>query len=51
VGKQSIPFRDSKGDRVLEDRRKQADRRMNGIDEAEWSEMPEQAENIQVDYS
>jgi len=45
VGKQSLPFRDSNGERVLEDRRKQPDRRMNGIDEAEWLEMPEQSEN------
>ncbi len=42
VGKQSLPFRDSNGKRVLEDRRKQPDRRMNGIDEAEWLEMLEQ---------
>jgi len=45
VGKQSLPFRDSNGERVLEDRRKQPDRRMNGIEEAEWLEMPEQSEN------
>ena len=43
LGKQSLPFRDSNGKRVLEDRRKQPDRRMNGIDEAEWLEMIEQA--------
>ena len=43
VGKESLPFRDSNGDRVLEDRRKRPDRRMNGIDEAEWLEIPEQS--------
>ena len=40
-GKRSFPFRDSNGGRVLEERRLQSDRRMNGIEEAEWSEMPE----------
>ena len=45
VGKQPLPFRDSNGERVLEDRRKQPDRRKSGIDEAEWLEMPEQLEN------
>lgn len=44
VGKRSFPFRDSKEGRVLEERRKQPDRRMNGIDEAEWLEMPELSE-------
>lgn len=47
AGKLSLPFRDSNGERVLEDRRKQSDRRMNGIDEAEWSVMPEPAINCQ----
>jgi hypothetical protein len=47
AGKQSLPFRDGNGERVLEDRREQSDRRMNGIDEAEWLEMPEPSENCQ----
>jgi len=51
VGKRSFPFRDGEGEKVLEERRKQPDRRMNGIEEAEWQAMPEQSENIQVDYS
>ena len=51
VGKQPLPFRDSNGVGVLEDRRKQPDRRMNGIEEAEWLEMHEQSDNIQIDYS
>jgi hypothetical protein len=34
-GKRSFPFRDSNGGRVLEERRIQSDRRMNGIEEAE----------------
>ena len=46
AGKLSLPFRDSNGERVLEDRRKQFDRRMNGIDEAEWSVMHETAKKI-----
>jgi hypothetical protein len=29
---------------VREERRKQPDRRMNGIEEAEWLEMPEPSE-------
>lgn len=47
AGKQSLPFRDSNGERVLEDRREQSDRRMNGIEEAEWLELPEPRENCQ----
>lgn len=47
TGKQSFPFRDGNGERVLEERRKQLDRRMNGIEEAEWSEIPEPSENYQ----
>ena len=47
VGKQSLPFRDSHGERVLEDRREQSDRRMNGIEEAEWLELPKLSENCQ----
>lgn len=47
----SYPFMDSNGERVREERRKQPDRRTNGIEEAEWLDMPEQSENIQVDYS
>ena len=45
VGKRSFPFRDSNGERVLEERRKKSDRRMYGIEEAEWLEMPEPSEN------
>ena len=36
AGKRSFPLRDSNWERVLEERRKQPDRRMNGIEEAEW---------------
>jgi hypothetical protein len=45
-GKRSFPFRDSNGERVREERRKQPDRRMNGIEEAEWLEMPEPSEIV-----
>ena len=47
AGKRSFPFRDGNGERVLEERRKQLDRRMKGIEEAEWSEIPEPSENHQ----
>ncbi len=47
----SFPFRDCNGERVLEERRKLPDRRTSGIEEAEWLGMPEQSENIQLDYS
>ena len=47
AGKRSFPFRDSNGKRVLEERRIQPDRRMNGIEEAEWSEIPEPSRNCQ----
>jgi len=47
AGKQSLPFRDSNGERVPENRRKQTDRRMNGIEEAEWLEIPELREIFQ----
>lgn len=50
AGKRSFPLRDSNGERVLEERRKQPDRRMNGIEEAEWLEMPEQSDNSEGDY-
>jgi len=41
VGKWSFPFWDRKGDRISEERRNQPDRRMNGIDEAEWLKIAE----------
>ena len=43
--KRSFPFKDSNGERVLEERRKQRDRRMSGIDEGEGLETPWQFEN------
>ncbi len=45
--KQSFPFRDSNGAVVLEERRIQPDRRTNGVEEAEWSEIPEPSRNCQ----
>ena len=50
AGKRSFPFRDGTGERVVEERRKQPDRRMNGIEEAEWLETPEQSDNPEGDY-
>lgn len=47
--KLSFPFRDSNGAKVLEERRIQPDRRMNGIEEAVWSEMPEPFEFAKAD--
>jgi hypothetical protein len=49
VGKQLLPFRDSNGELVPENRRRQPDRRMNGIEEAEWLEMPETSEIARAD--
>jgi hypothetical protein len=48
VGKQSFPLRDSIGGRVLEERRKQPDRRTNGIEEAEWLGMPGASDGYQI---
>lgn len=48
-GKRSFPFRDSDGERVFEERRILPDRRMNGIEEGEWSEMPEPFEIAKAD--
>lgn len=45
VKNRPFPFMNNKGERVLEERRKRPDRRMNGIDEAEWLGIPEQSES------
>jgi len=38
TGKRVFPFNDSDGDWVSKERRKIADRRMEGVEEAEWLE-------------
>ena len=43
-GKRPFPFTDRIGNRVLEERRIQPDRRTNGIEEAEWLKIPEPSE-------
>lgn len=48
TGRRAFPFNDSDGVWVSKERRILPDRRMNGIDEAEWSEMPEPSENCQT---
>jgi len=36
TGRRAFPFNDSNGDWVSKERRKLADRRMEGVEEAEW---------------
>jgi len=38
TGRRAFPFNDSNGDWVSKERRKLADRRMEGVEEAEWLE-------------
>lgn len=44
----SFPFRDGNGVKVFEERRKQPDRRMNGVDEGEWIVIPGQPDSSPV---
>jgi len=47
TGRKKFPFRDSSGERVCEDRRRQPDRRLSAI-EAEWLQMAHETERDPV---